>query len=100
MSVGTFPKQPSESYTVGVDFADKLPTGVTVANGTVTAIDPAGTDVSGIVLSDTSATISGTKALIRVLAGVHGLAYRLKFVCTLSNNDVREKDLLMSVENQ
>jgi hypothetical protein len=100
MSVGTFPKQPTETYTVGVDFADKLPTGASVSTGTVTAIDPAGVDVSGTVLSDTSVTVSGTKALIRVLAGVHGLAYRLKFVCTLSNGDVREKDLLMSVENQ
>ena len=100
MSVGTFPKQPPETYTTGVDFVDKLPAGISLSSGTVAAFDPAGTDVSATVLANTTATISGTQALVRVLAGVHGVRYRIKFLCSLTNGDVREKDLLMSVENQ
>ena len=99
MGQEVFEKQPTETYTIGVDFEDKLPAGASVTAGTVGAFDPAGADVSGTVLSSTNATISGTQARIKVLAGTHGIDYRLKFQITLSNSDVREKDILMQVRN-
>lgn len=99
MALDRFIKQPAESYTIGVDFADRLPSGTSPNAGTVTAFDPAGTDVSGTVLSGGVATISGTEARIKVQNGTHGLEYRLRFLVTLTNGDVREKDILMQVAN-
>lgn len=96
----TFSKQPAEAYTIGLEFSGKLPTGVSLSSGTVAAYDPTGTDVSGTVLSGTTATITGTQARIKVLAGTHGIDYRLQFLVTLSNADVLEEDVLMMVENQ
>lgn len=95
----TFSKQPSESYTIGVPFAGKLPTGASVASGVVAAFDPSGADVSGSVLSGTSCTIVANEALIKVLGGVHGTDYRLRFRVTLDNSDVLEEDVVMTVEN-
>ena len=98
--MNTFSKQPSETYTIAVEFSGKLPTGATIVSGTVSATDQAGTDMTSTVLSGTSATISGTQALIKVLAGVHGQTYRLRFLVTLSTSDLLEEDVLMQVANE
>ena len=98
--VNEFTKQPAESYTRAIDFTGKLPTGATLQSGTVQAIDLSGADVSGTVLSGTSAVISGNEARIKVLAGVHGQDYRIRFVMTLTNTDVLEEDMLMHVLNR
>jgi len=98
--MNTFTKQPSEAFTTGLEFSGKLPTGESLSSGTVTAYDPAGTDVSSTVLSGTTATISGTQALIKVWAGTHGVDYRIKFVLTLTNGDILEEDLTMKVINE
>lgn len=96
----TFSKQPAEAYTIGLEFSGKLPTGASLSSGTVAAYDPTGTDVSGTVLSGTTATITGTQARIKVLAGTHGIDYRVRFLVTLSTADILEEDVLMMVENQ
>lgn len=95
-----FSKQPAEAYTIGLEFSGKLPTGASPSSGVVAAFDPAGTDVSGTVLSGTTATISGTQARIKVIAGTHGVDYRLRFLVTLTNSDILEEDVLMRVEEQ
>lgn len=95
--MNAFTKQPAEAYTIGLEFAGKLPAGASLNSGIVAAFDPTGADASGTVLSGTSATIAGTQALIKVQAGTHGLAYRLRFRVTLSNADVLEEDILMQV---
>lgn len=97
--MNTFSKQPSETYTIGIDFTGKLPTGATLSSGTVAAVDPAGVSASGTVLSSTSATIVANEARIKVLAGTHGYDYRIRFTCTLSNADILEEDVLMRVGN-
>jgi len=94
-----FSKQPGEAYSVALEFSGKLPTGASLSSGTVAAYDPAGTDVSSTVLSGTTATISGTQALIKVQAGTHGVDYRVRFLVTLTNTDVLEEDLTMKVRN-
>jgi len=96
--MNTFSKQPAETYTIGIDFAGKLPAGATLANGTVTAMDAAGIDAPGVI-SDASATIVGNEARIKVLAGLHGQDYRIRFRMTLSNADILEEDVLMRVGN-
>lgn len=97
--MNTFSKQPAETYTIGIDFTGKLPTGATVSSGTVAAFDAAGVSASGTVLSGTTATIVGNEARIKVLAGTHGQDYRIRFSVTLSNADILEEDVLMRVGN-
>lgn len=99
--MNTFSKQPAETFTIGVPFLGKLPTGTHVASGTVNAFDPAGVDVSGTVLSGTiCAVVPATEEVrIRVLAGVHGTCYRIRFRVTLDSADVLEEDVAMLVEN-
>lgn len=97
--IETFIKQPAETYTIGIPFAGKLPTGASVASATVAAFDPAGTDVTGTVLSSGTAIVVANEVRIKVLAGNHGLRYRLRFLVTLDNSDVLEEDIEMSVEN-
>lgn len=96
-----FTKQPAETYTIGIPFLGKLPTGTHVVSGTVNAYDPSGADVSGTVLSGTVCTIAPAteEARIKVLAGSHGTKYRLRFTVTLDSSDVLEEDVTMSVEN-
>jgi hypothetical protein len=92
-----FLKQPSETYTIAVEFSGKLPSGASLSSGTVSAtrMDTGATDNS--VLASTSATISGTQARVRVKQGVSGVAYKITFVVTLSNTDILEEDVLMHV---
>jgi hypothetical protein len=99
MVMQEFSKQPAETYTIGIPFAGKLPTGTTVVSGTVSATDPAGTDVTGTVLGSAVVAVVNNEARVRVLAGEHGVEYRLRFVVTLDNSDVLEEDVLMTVEN-
>jgi hypothetical protein len=92
-----FVKQPSETYTIAVEFSGKLPSGASLSSGTVSAIrmDTGATDNS--VLASTSATISGTQARVRVKQGVSGVIYKITFVVALSNADILEEDVLMHV---
>jgi len=96
--MNTFSKQPAETYTIGIDFAGKLPAGAMLANGTVTATDAAGVTAPSVI-SDSSAVIAGNEARIKVLAGLHGQDYRIRFRMTLSNADILEEDVLMRVGN-
>lgn len=97
--MNTFKKQPAETYTIAIDFTGKLPTGATLSSGTVAAFDPNGTDVTGTILSSGTATVVGNEARIKVLAGVHGIDYRVRFRMTLSTADILEEDVVMQVEN-
>jgi hypothetical protein len=97
--MNTFSKQPAETYTIGVDFTGKLPAAATISSGTVAAVDAAGTDMTGTVLASGTATIVGNEARVKVLAGVHGQDYRIRFQVTLSNSDLLEEDVLMRVGN-
>jgi len=95
-----FSKQPAETYTIAVDFAGKLPTGATLSTGTVALFDPAGTDLTGTMLSSGTATVVGDEARIKVIGGTHGVDYRVRFRMTLTSADVLEEDVQMRVENQ
>ena len=92
-----FSKQPPEQYTIGFDFAGKLPTGTSLASGSVAAVDAAGADVSATILGSTTAGISGTKGTVLVKAGTAGVRYKITFLMTLSNGDKLEEDVSMDV---
>lgn len=95
----TIIKQPLESYTVGFEFAGKLPSGVTLTSGTVSAMNIGSGATDNTVLASTTATISGTQAVVKVQGGVNGQMYRVTFLLTLSNGDILEEDLEMQVYN-
>lgn len=99
--IRAFAKQSSEEYTIGVDFSavGKLPSGVTISSGTVSAIDTwDGSSASLIVLGSTTATISsGNVAKVRVKGGVSGKVYKITFLLTLSDAGKLEEDLSMTV---
>lgn len=95
--MNTFSKQPSETYTIGIDFTGKLPAGATITSGIIAATDAAG--VTASVIADTSAMVVGNEARVKVLAGLHGQDYRIRFRMTLSNMDLLEEDVLMRVGN-
>lgn len=92
-----FEKQPSETWTVAVEFSGKLPTGASLSTGTVSAIrtDTGATDNS--VLASQTLTISGTQAKVRVLAGSAGVKYKLTFLVTLDTSEILEEDVTMGV---
>lgn len=95
-----FAKQPSEEYTIAVDFTGRLPTGTALSTGTVAAIDLADdSDVSATVLGSTTATISGTLVKVLVKAGTDGKKYKITFLITLDSGEILEEDLEMSMKN-
>lgn len=95
---GRFSKQPAESYTIAVEFAGKLPSGASLASGTVSAVrlDTGATDNS--VIASTTVTVVGTQARVKVQAGTSGLDYKITLLMTLSNGDILEEDVTMDVE--
>lgn len=97
-----FVKQPSETYPIAIEFSGKLPTGSTVASGTVSAIDTSnGADATSAVLASSSLTIQGsTQAVATVQAGTDGKTYKLTFLVTLTPAAVLEEDVLMQVVAQ
>jgi hypothetical protein len=92
-------KQVSEVKTLAVEWSTALNTGVTISSGTVTAIRlDTGVSVSGTLLTTTTLTISGTKTVFTVQAGVAGVVYQLTLTVTLSNGNVLKEEATMAVE--
>ena len=93
-----FDKQPSESWPIAIEFANKLPTGASLATGTVSAVrlDTGATDNS--VLLSTTLSISGTRATFTVRNGTHGVDYKITAQVMLSTGaGPLEEDVLMKV---
>lgn len=91
-------KQPSESYTIGIEYDGKLPAGSTLTSGSVSAVDYySGQVVSGTILGSTSATISGTQAKVLLRAGTSGRRYKVTFETTLDSLEVLEDDIIVDV---
>ena len=90
-----FLKQPSEEFTIAVDFSGDLDTGETLDSAVVTATDSTGADVtSTIVASD---AVSGNAWAVRVRAGTAGQDYKITVVATTSDSQVYEHEVTMRV---
>ena len=90
-----FLKQPSEEFTIALDFSGDLDTGETLSSAVVTATDSAGTDVTAtIVVSD---AVSGDTWAVRVQAGTAGSDYKITVVVTTSTGQVYEHEVMMRV---
>lgn len=96
MSIHTHYKQPSELYTVAVDFVDRIPAGATLQSATCVATDEAGASASGIVLSG-PCTVATTKASQLITGGVNGQRYDLTITALLNNGNQFQDDVALFV---
>jgi hypothetical protein len=94
-----FQKTPGESYQVSVDMTGLLPDSATISSGAVTAsVLRTGEDKTSTVLASGTATITGgVVAKVGVQSGDAGVDYLIKFALTLSNGNIVEEFLTMSV---
>ena len=100
MLLGTVwpPKQPTENFPVGIDFADDLAVGETIATSVTTAKRLSdGTDVSATVLSGID-VVAGTIVEHRVIGGTTGELYRIQIRITTSGSNTFEHEVDLPVE--
>ena len=97
MANATKYKTTNEQFDFTFDFVDDLVTGETISTKAVTAIDSAGVDKTSTVID--SSTISGTKVVAVIKAGLDLEDYRVLFKATSSGNDVFEKLLELRVRD-
>ena len=94
----TFYKQPSEKYTVAIEFADRLPSGRSLASAVISAtVYSSGADATSTVVDTPTGTISGTQVQFTIKAGSSTVDYRITIIVTLDNGHTLEEDLLMKV---
>jgi len=96
--MATFTKQPSEEFTIAIDFTGRMATGETVASAVVTAADSAGTDATATVIE--SSSVSTPSVLVRVKAGTDGANYKITIVATTATAEVYEADVTMRVREE
>lgn len=95
-----FIKQPNEERVRGPDFTGKLSSGVTVASATVSARKLSDdSDASDDVLDSTTAATTDTTALATCIGGTAGEQYKITFLVTLSNGEVLEEEMVMTVRD-
>lgn len=83
-------KTPQMQIGCGLDFSDSLPSGLTISSCvcSATAFLDDSNATSEILSGGTNADINGSVATILVSQGEAGVLYNLKFVATLSDNQV------------
>jgi hypothetical protein len=96
--VKEFEKQPTENWPIAFEFKDKLPMGLSLISGTVSAVRLDTSTTDNTVLASTVLAINGTQALMRVQAGASGVDYKLSALVLLSDAlTMLEEDALMHV---
>jgi hypothetical protein len=96
---GSFFKQPSEQFVVGMDFALALPTAATVSSAVCAVLDTTdSTDQTAALLVSSTCTIAGAIAKVTLKAGTAGHLYNLRFRATLNTGDIIEEDATLSVQ--
>jgi len=90
----TFTKQPSEIFSVTMDFGKMLASAETISTKTVGAT-LSGVDATSTVIS--SSTISGSTVIVKVKAGVTGNSYKITITITTSDSNVFEDEITMTV---
>jgi hypothetical protein len=92
-----FSKQPSEKFTISVDFSNMLDTNENISTLQVKAYTKnAGTDVTSTIIE--SSTIESQMAYAVIMAGTTNTIYKITFKATTDQNNVYEDDVFMQVE--
>lgn len=100
IDIFTMTKQSAERRTRSIDFADKIPTSVTLSSATAVAIVAAtGEVVTGSLLASGTCSISGTNASLVILGGSNGVDYKITVTATLSSSDILTADIILRVKD-
>ena len=91
----SFEKQPSEEYSITVDFSEVLGDGETISTKVVTGYLN-GVDVTSTIIG--TSTISGETVIVRVKDGTEN-NYKITIVITTSADNTYEEDILMKVRS-
>ena len=96
----SFPKQPSERYTIAFDYTDRLPPNRSVASAAISAkVIETGADATSTVIDTPTATIVGNQVQFTIKAGTSTVNYKITAAITLDNGHTLEDDLTMTVLN-
>ena len=90
-------KQPAETYSIAIDFADRLPPGASLVSGTATGRIANTLAVDNTILLSQVVVVDGTLAKVRLQAGIHGTQYKISFLMTLTDAQTLEEDIMMNV---
>ena len=94
---GTIPKQPSETFPVGLDFKNYLGVGETLVTPTTTSKNlGTGADSSATFLQGAS-TVVGGQVTHRIIAGLDGDRHRVQIKVTTSAGNTFEHELDVAV---
>ena len=100
MGVNFFTKQPNESFLIGIDFTNSLPSGRTISSGAASSVNrkTGSSSTSTILAEGTTCTIASAVASIIVSAGSSGETHVVSMRLTLDNDDVIEGDAYIYVQ--
>ena len=91
-----FDKQPSEIFSIAVNFSDRLADEETISSVDVSAIDIAtGNDATATVID--SSAIDGVNINIKVKAGTDDYSYKITIKITTSGSNIFEEEVIMHV---
>lgn len=95
-----YTKSPTERFTIGLDFTQELPSGVTLTSGICVAINRKTEAVATSVLlaNGTTVTISGNIGKISIDGGVSGTWYEVHFTMTCSSSTTLKGKAVVFVE--
>lgn len=95
-------KTPTEQWPVEVDFNNKLPEGLSITSGTVTAVDIAdNTDQTSAILLSGTCSVTGTKVGFAVKAGIDKHRYKVTMLVTLSDGSSKlEETITVNVDTE
>jgi len=92
----SFEKQPSEKFSISIDFSNNLSTDETISTYTVTAYLN-DNDITSAVVFDHSQDNEGKIIYIKPFNGVNGLDYKITIIIVTTDSNIFEKDVLMRV---
>ena len=98
-----FKKQPADNFKYHIDYSEWLPTGITVNNAIVTAVEvlnPASSDVGEPTLSISAPVIVGSdKIQYFASSGTDGKRYKVTFQATMSDSQIIESEIEFKVND-
>ena len=92
------PKDPRESITVSIDFANLLATGETISSASFTSAVSTGQDTNPSAMISGSTTVTGTICMQRVIGGLAGVSYIISAVALTNLGNTYVGSGLMPVQ--